>query len=335
MNIPASIGAALRFSPAKQGILIALMMAAAVLNASVAHGAYPEKAIQVIVPYSPGGATDALARTIGQKVSDSLNQPVVIDNRPGGSGITGMAAAARAPADGYTILFVAVSDMAISAAAFQSQPVHLIRHFAPVAGVATAPHILVVPASVPAQSLAELIRYLKADPGKYNYASNTWLSHVESELFKLVAGVDMVHVPYKGGPQAVVDLISGRTSMMFLSSPAAVPHMKSGKLRVLAVASNRRLASLPNVPTVEESGVQGFDANNLFGFAAAKGTPQAAITVLSKAIEAALTAPDLIQRLESQGLDMKYSSPDEFGRMTERDFRAFESIVKKANVKLD
>ncbi len=320
-------------------IWCAATAAIALLAPAATAAGFPERAIQIIVPYPPGGATDTLARTIGQKISESLNQPVVVENRPGASGNIGMQAAARAPADGYTILFSAVSDAGIYKAASpsQSQSANLLRDFAPLAGVATAPHILVIPDALPIQNLKELIAYLKAAPGKYNFASIGigTLSHLEGELLMLTAGVSIVHIPYKGGAQALIDLLSGNSSLMFLSGPNAMPHVKSGKLRVLAVAGNQRLPSLPNVPTIEEGGVKGFEANNLFGFNVPKGTPAATIGILTKAIEAALAAPDVRQRLETQGLIPKYSSPEEFGRMTENDFRVLESIVKSAKIKLE
>ena len=309
----------------------------ALLAPAATAAGFPERAIQIIVPYPPGGATDTLARTIGQKISESLNQSVVVENRPGASGNIGMQAAARAPADGYTILFSAVSDAGIYKAISPSQSVHLLRDFAPLAGVANGPHILVVPDALPIQNLKELIAYLKATPGKYNFASIGigTLSHLEGELLMLTAGVNIVHVPYKGGAQALIDLISGNSSLMFLSGPNAMPHVKSGKLRVLAVAGNQRLPSLPGVPTIEEAGVKGFEANNFFGFNVPKGTPAATISILTKAIEAAMAAPDVRQRLETLGLIPKYFSPEEFGRMAENDFRVLESIVKSAKIKIE
>lgn len=327
-----------RRSTGVAALMCCAAMAGIGLLAGAAHAAtFPERAIQIIVPYPPGGATDTLARIIGQKISGSLNQAVVIENRPGASGNIGMQAAARAPADGYTIVFSSVADAGIYSAVSSLQTVHLIRDFAPLAGVATAPHILVIPESLPVQSLKDLIVYLKAAPGKYNFASIGMgtLSHLEGELLRLTAGVDIVHVPYKGGAQALIDLIAGNSSMMFLSGPNAMPHVKAGRLRVLAVAGNERLPTLPNVPTVDEGGVKGFEANNLFGFNVPKGTPAAAIAVLTRSIAAALAAPDVRQRLEAQGLIPKYSSPEEFGLMTENDFKILEAIVKSAKIKLE
>ncbi|MDB5839688.1 MAG: tctC [Herminiimonas sp.] len=317
--------------------LSALAIGAAAMSAGSAVAAYPERPIQLILSFPPAGATDILARAIGQKMSESLNQPVIVENRPGAGGNIGLAAAAKAAPDGYTIYLAAVTNAAIAAAASPSQPVHLIRNFDPVAGVATVPHMLVVPASLPVQNVGQLISYLKAAPGKYNFSSQGpgTLSHLESELFKMSTGVDVVHVPYKGSSQALPDLIAGSVSMMFDSIPASMPHVKSGKLKVLAVASGKRVSSLPNVPTVDESGVKGYEANNLFGFSVPKGTPPAIIATLTKALETALAAPDLKQRLEVQGVELKFTPTEEFGRMVDQEFKTWGRVVETAKIRFD
>jgi tripartite-type tricarboxylate transporter receptor subunit TctC len=318
-------------------VLAAVALGAGALLAPVARAAYPERSIQLVVSFPPAGATDILARAIGQKMSESLGQTVVVDNRPGGGGVIGLQQAARAAPDGYTIYLAAVTNLAIAAAAYNKQPVHLINDLVPVAGVATVPHMLVVPSSLPVQNVGQLISYLKASPGKYNFASQGagTLSHLESEVFKASTGVDLVHVPYKGSSQALPDLMAGTSSMMFDSIPASMPHVKSGKLRVLAVASGKRVAMLPNVPTVDESGVKGFEANNLFGFSAPKGTPPAVIATLSKALQTALASPELNQRMQEQGVELKFTPAAEFGVMVEREFRAWGKAVEAAKVKLD
>ena len=315
----------------------ALVFGAIALHGPMAHAAYPDRPIQVVVSFPPAGATDILARAIGQKMSESLGQPVVVENRPGAGGVIGLSQAAKAAPDGYTIYLAAVTNVAIAAAAYSAQPVHLIKDFVPVAGVGTVPHMLVVPSSLPVQNVSQLVSYLKAAPGKYNFASQGagTLSHLESEVFKASTGVDLVHVPYKGSSQALPDLMAGTSSMMFDSIPASMPHVKSGKLRVLAVASGKRVAMLPNVPTVDESGVKGFEANNLFGFSAPKGTPATVIATLSKAIQTALDSPELKQRMQDQGVELKFTPAAEFGVMVEQEFRAWGKAVETAKVKLD
>jgi tripartite-type tricarboxylate transporter receptor subunit TctC len=311
-------------------------IAASALMAAPAHAAYPDKPIQIILSFPPAGATDILARSVGQKMSEALGQNVIVENKPGAGGNIGLLAAARAPADGYTVYLAAVTNAAIAAAAYSPQPAHLIKNFTPVAGIATVPHILVVPASTPAQTVGQLVSFLKAAPGKYNFASQGagTLSHLEGELFKMQTGVNVVHVPYKGSSQALPDLIAGTSAMMFDSVPGSMPHVKSGKLKVLAVASGKRVGSLPDVPTVQEAGVPGFEANNLFGFVVPKGTPPAAIAVLSKAIESALSSPSLHQTMEAQGVELKFTPADEFGKMVDQEFKSWGRVVENAKVKL-
>ena len=299
--------------------------------------AYPERPIQLVISFPPAGATDILARAIAQKLADSLGQPVLVENRPGAGGHIGLSYAGKAAADGYTLYLAAVTNAAIAAAAYSPKPVHLLRDFVPVAGVGTVPHMLVVPASLPVHNVSQLIAFFKASPGKYNFASQGagTLSHLESEVFKPSAGVDLVHVPYKGSSQALPDLMAGSSSMMFDSIPASMPHVKSGRLRVLAVASGKRVSTLPDVPTVDESGLKGFEANNQFGLTAPKGTPPAIVATLAKAVQAALTSPDLRQRMQEQGVELKYSPPEEFGHLMEDEFRAWGKAVEMAKIKLD
>lgn len=318
-------------------LLSAAAAAAAAMLAPAAHAAFPDKPVHLILSFPPAGATDILARGIGQKMSEALGQPVIVENRPGAGGNIGLIAAARAPADGYTLYLGAVTNAAIAAAAYAPQPAHLIKDFAPVAGVATVPHILVVPASSPAHSAADLIAMLKAAPGKYNFASQGagTLSHLESELFKIKTGVDVLHVPYKGSSQALPDLMAGTAAMMFDSIPASMPQVRSGRLKVLAVASGKRVSSLPEVPTVQEAGVPGFEANNLFGFVVPKGTPAAAVRTLSGAIEAALAAPGLRQAMEAQGVELKFTPAAEFGKMIAQEFTTWGQVVETARVKLE
>jgi tripartite-type tricarboxylate transporter receptor subunit TctC len=341
MNLNASAFPAVRkpfhrFSRAvaKAGLLA---VAAGAMLAAPAHAAYPDKPLHLLLSFPPAGATDVLARAIGQKMSEALGQSVIVENRPGAGGNIGLIAAARAPADGYTIYLGAVTNAAIAAAAYSAQPAHLLRDFVPVAGVGTVPHMLVVPLSTPAQNVGELVSYLKAAPGKYNFASQGpgTLSHLESELFKIKTGVDVLHVPYKGSSQALPDLIAGSSAMMFDSIPASMPHVKAGKLKVLAVASGKRVSSLPDVPTVQEAGVPGFEANNLFGFVVPKGTPAPAIKALSAAIQSAVAAPGMREAMEAQGVELKFTPAQEFGRMMEQEFNTWGKVVETARVKLD
>ena len=324
-----------RLNALRLALSTCLIAAAAI--AGPAYAEYPERSIQLVLSFPPSGATDILARAIGQKMSEALGQTIIVENKPGAGGIIGLTYAAKAVPDGYTLYMAAVTNAAIAAAAYSPKPVHLIRDFIPVAGVATVPHMLVVPASLPVQNVSQLISMLKASPGKYNFASqgSGTLSHLESEVFMTTVGLDLVHVPYKGSSQALPDLMSGISSMMFDSIPAAMPHVKSGKLRVLAVASSKRVSLLPQVPTVEESGVKGFEANNLFGISAPKGTPAPVLAKLAKAIQTALSSPDMKERMQAQGVELKFTSGEEFGPLVEREFRIWGKAVEMAKVKLD
>ena len=316
--------------------ILASLVLLAVL-AGPAHAQFPEKNINLVLSFPPAGASDILARAIGQKMGEALGQTVIVENKPGAGGNIGLVYAAKAAPDGYTIYLAAVTNAAIAAVAYSAQPVHLLRDFVPVAGVATVPHMLVVPSSLPAQNLNQMIALFKANPGKYNFASQGagTLSHLESELFKAAAGLDLVHVPYKGSSQALPDLMAGSSSMMFDSIPASMPHVKSGKLRVLAVASSKRVGLLPAVPTVNEAGLKGFEANNVFGISAPKGTPAAVLATLSKAIQTALSSTELKQRMQEQGVELKYTPAEEFGLVTEQEFRTWGKAVEMAKVKLD
>jgi tripartite-type tricarboxylate transporter receptor subunit TctC len=313
-----------------------VLAVSALFCAGAAHAVYPERPIQVIISFPPAGASDILARAIGQKLSEALGQPVVVENRPGAFGNIGLSLAARAAPDGYTLYMAAVTNVAIATAA-SNPSVNLVRDFVPVAGIASVPHMLVVPTALPVQNVSQLISYLKASPGKYNYASQGLgtLSHLEAELFKLAAGVDVVHVPYKGSSQAIPDLIAGTASIMFDSIPASMPQVKAGRLRVLAVASSKRIGLLPDVPTVEEGGVKGFKADNVFGFTAPKGTPPAVIATLGKALQSVLAAPELKQRMQEQGVELKYLPADEFGQQMAQELRTWAKAVEMAKVKLE
>jgi tripartite-type tricarboxylate transporter receptor subunit TctC len=311
----------------------AVLLAAASL---AAQAEYPEKAVTMMLSFPPAGATDILARALGQKMAEALKQSVVVENKPGAGGNIGLVAAARAAPDGYTVYMAAVTNAAIAAAAYPPQAAHLQKDFVPVAGVAIVPHMLVVPASLPAQDVGQLVSLLKAQPGKHNFASQGQgtLSHLESEVFKAATGVEVTHIPYKGSSQALPDLMAGSASMMFDSIPASMPHVKAGKLRVLAVASSKRLAMLPEVPTIAEAGVN-FSADNHFAVMVPKGTPPQAIATLQRAVRAAVESPELRQRLQEQGVELRHTPGDEFVKVIDEEFRTWAKAVQQAKVRLE
>ena len=299
--------------------------------------AYPARPIQVVLSFPPGGATDILARAIGQRMGTELKQSVVIENRPGAGGALALGAVVKAVPDGYTLHLLAVTNAAIAAATYASQPAHLTRDFEPVGSIGTVPHILVVPTELPAQNVAELVAMLKGAPGKYNFASqgNGTLSHLESELFNLRVGAQAVHVPYKGSAFALPDLIAGRSAYMFDSIPTALPHVKAGKLRLLALAAEARVDSLPGTPTMEEAGVKDFRINNRFGLVAPKGTPPEILKTLSGTLQKVLAAPDLVAAMEPQGVQLKYAAPAEMARTISDELQLWARVAKAANVKVE
>ncbi|WP_342050225.1 MULTISPECIES: Bug family tripartite tricarboxylate transporter substrate binding protein [unclassified Cupriavidus] len=318
-------------------LVLAAAGLAGALAAPAALAEYPERPIQLVLSFPPAGATDVLARAVGQRLSQVLHQPVVVENRPGAGGAIGLGYAAKAAPDGYTLYMAAVSNAAIAAATYSNQPANLAKDFVPIAGIGTVPHILVVPASLPVKTVPELVKYLKAAPGQYNFASqgSGTLSHLESELFRLRAGVDVIHVPYKGSSFAMPDLMAGRAAMMFDSIPSALPHVKSGKLRLLAVASDKRVKSLPEAPTMIEAGIQDFRADNLFGLVAPKGTPPAVIEKLAAATRTVLAMPDLVDTMDAQGVQIAYTPSDKFGRMISEEMRDWSKVAQAAKVKVD
>src|SRR4051794_10138588 len=266
-------------------------------------GGYPSRAIRLIVPFPPGGSTDILARALGEKLSQGLGQPVVIDNRPGAGGSIGAEAAARAAPDGYTLMMGHLGTLAVNPAIYKNLPYDPVTSFAPVSLMAIVPSVLVVNPSLPVTSAAELIAYAKAHPGKlaYGSAGSGSTSHLTTEYFKLVTGTDILHVPYKGVGPMLTDLVSGQLSMGLNGAPAVMPHVNAGRLRALAVSGIRRLPALPQLPTLDESGVKGFDASGWYGIVAPTGTPRPAIERLNAEVRKIVAGPELRARLDAEG----------------------------------
>lgn len=303
---------------------------------NVAYAAYPDKAVNIVISFPPAGATDVLARAVGQGLSEEIGQPVVIENRAGAGGMIGLGVAARAAADGYTLHLTALTNQAIADALYPNKPADLAKDFVPVARVGFAPHALVVPATLPVSNVQELITYLKASPGKYNFASQGTgtLSHLESELFMLKTGVKLEHIPYKGSSQALPELINGSSTMMFDSLAGSLPLVRGGRLKMLAVASSERVGSLPDVPTVAGSGVQGFEANNIFGIVAPKGTPAEAITKLEGALKRVLSSKAFVEKLAAQGADISFAPATVFGEEIASEQKTWRAVVEQAGVKI-
>ena len=295
--------------------------------------AYPSRPVRLIVPIAPAGASDITARVIGQWLSERLGQQFIIENRPGGGGNIGTEAVVRAPADGYTLLMVG-SYNATNAAFYDKLNFNFIRDIAPVAGIIRGPYVMVVNPSVPAKSIPEFIAYAKANPRKLNMASagNGTASHVAGELFKMMAGVDMVHVPYRGGGPAVTDLIAGQVQVMFPTTVASIEYIRAGRLRALAVTAATRSDALPDIPTVGEF-VPGYEASTWYGVGAPKATPAEIVEKLNKEINAGLADSKIKARLADLGGDVLALSPADFGRLIADETEKWGKVILAVNIK--
>lgn len=298
---------------------------------------YPSKPVRMVVPFPPGGTTDILARAVGQKLSEAWNQQVIIDNRPGAGGNIGTDIVAKAPADGYTLLMGTVGTQAINASLYAKLPYDPVKDFAPVTLVASVPNVLVVNATIPAKSVKELIALAKAKPGQLTFASsgNGTSIHLSGELFKTMTGTFMLHIPYKGSAPALTDLMGGQTNMMFDNLPSSMPHIKSGMLRALAVTSAKRSPALPDVPTIAEAGVPGYEASSWFGVLAPAGTPKEIVARLNADIVKVLAAPDIKERLSAQGADPVGNTPEQFAAYIRTEQIKWAKVVKDSGAKIE
>jgi tripartite-type tricarboxylate transporter receptor subunit TctC len=297
---------------------------------------YPNKPVTVIVPHAPGGANDAVARLVAQKLGASLGQTFIVENRPGAGGNIGTGVAARARPDGYTLLLTVGSSHTINPSLYKSVPFDPIKDFEPIALVATAPYVLVVNPSLPVKSVQELISLAKSKPGEINMASagNGTLDHLLGEMFMSRAGVKFVHVPYKGAAQANTDLVAGQVSVTFTSWPSVVSFVQTGKLRLLAVASEEPSPLLPNVPTIAET-VPGVSAVSWYGLLAPAGTPKDVIEKLRAETPKVLSDKALKDALEGQGAEVAYKTPDEFAGLIKNDLEKWAVIVEQSGARID
>jgi len=291
---------------------------------------YPTKPIQLIVPYIAGGATDVLAREIAHKLSESLGQPVVLENKPGASGVIGAEMVAKADPDGYTLLLGTQGTHAINVALFKKLSYDPVKDFAPVSLLGTMASVLVVNLSIPARSVNELIALAKSQPGKLTFASsgNGLAPHLAGELFKTMAGIDVLHVPYKGSVPAMTAVLNGEASYIFQILPTALPHIKAGKVRALAVTSAKRSSILPDLPTVAETGLPGYELVAWFGIMAPAGTPKEIITKLNAEIVKNMKLPDIKGRLLGQGIETVTCTPEHFGDYIKTEIVHWDKVVK-------
>jgi len=323
----------------KHRILTAIAVAAGTLLAapvSAQNWPAPNKPIRIIVPTAPSGGNDVMARIVAQKLGERMKQPVLGENKAGGNGSIGSEAVAKAAPDGYTILFGYIATHGINPG-LSKLPYDPIKDFAPIARIADAPNVLVVNPAVPAKNVQELVAYAKAKPGALNYASagNGTAPHIAAEEFKLKTGIDMTHVPYKGSGPAVGDTLAGQTQVMFASLVAASQHIKSGKLRGLAVTGKTRSPLFPSLPTVAESGVPGFEVVQWYGFFAPAKTPPEIVDRLNREINAVLKDPDTVKRFADQGADVVTGTPQQFGDFVKAELAKWSAVIKAAKITAD
>ena len=320
-----------------------LLCSAALMVCPAAHAAapaggpdYPSRPLRIIVPWVAGGGTDIVARIFTPKLTDALGQQVIIDNRPGANGIVGSEIAAKATPDGYTLILEAVEHV-INASTYAKLPYDTIKDFAPVGLVAAHSLVLIVPPSLPAKSVKELVALAKSKPGQLDFGS--WgqgsLAHLAGELFKNSAGIQMSHVPYKGAPQAIIDILGGRLPLMFTTMPTGAPQVKQGKLRALAVTSRDREPLLPEVPTMIESGYRGFEVGSWRGLYVPAGTPKAVIARLNRELVKVLQMSDVKERIAASGFAPMSSTPEELDAFGKAELAKWSKVAKSAGVRIE
>ncbi|HYT16407.1 MAG TPA: tripartite tricarboxylate transporter substrate binding protein [Burkholderiales bacterium] len=298
---------------------------------------YPSKPIRLIVPFAAGGGNDNVARLVGKRLAEGLGQQVVIDNRPGAGGVLGAELAAKSAPDGYTLFLGGVGSHAINPSLHDHLPYDPVRDFDPIALLASAPLILVVHPSVPAHSIREFVALARSKPGQFNYASNGngSSSHLAAMMFDAMAGVEMVHVPYKGLSPALTDLLSGRVQLMFSSVVAILPHIKAGKLRGLAVTGNKRLSLMPDLPTIAESGLAGYETSSWYGVLAPAGTSREIVLRLNSEIVKALDQPEVRSGLLAEGAEPVGGTPEQFAAHIRSEMERLGKLVKDAKIRLE
>jgi tripartite-type tricarboxylate transporter receptor subunit TctC len=322
---------ALRLIPLVLGVVLAPGPAGA-----QAPDSWPSRPIRFILPFPPGGGTDILGRLIAERLTANLGQPVVTENRGGAGGNVGAEAAAKSAPDGYTIVLVAPS-LTISPSLYSKLNYDPVKDFAPVSLVATVPNVMVTNPAVPANTLAEFIRLAKSKPGEMNFGSggSGTSNHLAGELFNIVAGVKLVHVPYKGVNLAMNDVLSGRIQLVVIGIPATVPNIKAGKLRALALVAPRRSPVLPDVPTVAEAGLPNFEVTTWYGILAPAGTPRPIVVRLNAELAKIMHSPELKERLDALATDPVTSTPEEFAGLIKREIAKWREVVREAGLKAD
>ncbi len=318
----------------KAGLSVGVASLVGTANAA----SYPDKPIRLVVPFPAGGATDVMARSLGQKLAERLGVAVVIDNRSGAGGGIGAEAVANAAADGYTLLFATMGSLTINPNLYKNLRYDPVKNFEPISLTHSTSNLLVVHPSIKAHSVAELIALAKKEPGTLSFASagNGTTSHLSGELFKSLAKVDLIHVPYKGSAPAMIDFLGGRISMMFDTASNFVDHVKNGKLRALGLTGTKRSQAMPGVPSISETpGMEDYEMSLWLGLLAPAGTAKDVITLLNREISIALKAPNLVRQMADAGIDIRLSSPPEFSSLIRDDIVKWGSVIKRAGLKMD
>lgn len=317
-------------------VMASVALACATLCGAAFAQTYPSKPVTIVVPFSPGGATDIMSRTLAERLRHRLGQPVLVENKPGAGTMIASEFVAKAPADGHTLL-LAASSLGIAPSLYSKVNYDPIKDFAPISQVASVVHVLVVHPSVPAKNVGELIAWLKANPTKGNYGSvgAGTSTHLEAELFNSVAGVKMAHIPYKGSAPALTDLVGGQLQVMFDAYASSGPFIKNGNVRLLAVTTAQRSKSLPDVPTVAESGLPGYEAMPWLGLVAPTATPPAVVSRLHHELAEVLKEPEVQEKFRSLGLDIIGSKPEEFSAFLRKDIVKWAKVVKDSGAKAD
>lgn len=312
-------------------------LTASLSTAQTAAQNYPQKPIRMIVPFTPGGSTDILARSIGQELSKAWGQSVIIENIAGAGGSIGADKVAKAPADGYTLLMGHIGTLAVNPSLYPKLPYNPLKDFAPVAWVARVPNILVVNAQLPVKSLQELVALAKAKPGQLSYGSggNGSAANLATEYFKMQSNISMLHIPYRGTAPAVNDLLGNQIQVLFTGAPAVMGHVKSGQLRALAVSSPKRIPALPDLPTVAELGYKNFEADQWYGVVAPAGTPRDIVMKLNQQINLALNSNELKKRLSTEGAVAMPETPEVFGALIAQDIERWRPVITSGRVKAD
>lgn len=318
------------------GLLLSCVLLTLSGHAQAQGQAYPAKPVKIIVGFAAGGATDILARMVAKHLGDQWNQPVIVENRPGAGGNIAHEAVARAAGDGYTLLFTS-APLTINPSLYRNLPYDTVRDFAPVTLLATVPSLLLVPADSKQATIGKFISYAKENPGKLSYGSagNGTPQHLAMELLKSSASLHLVHIPYKGGAPAVADLIAGQTQAMFAAFPEAAPHVRSGRLRALAISSTKRSALMPDLPTVAESGIRGYEAVGWQGLLAPAATPRPIVQKIHETLAAALNQPEVRDRIKGMGIDLSGAGPDDFRQFIGVEVAKWAKVVKASGASID